>query len=72
MAFIGDKPLCDFYTAPTAKEIGLNACCDFGVILFSSLCFYCLYAHSLSQYPSPFVRLHFAVFNLLNSNNVNY
>lgn len=24
MAFIGDKPLCDFNTAPTAEQIGLN------------------------------------------------
>lgn len=49
MAFIGDEPQCDLYTAPTAKKIWLNVCCDFGVILLCSLSFYCLYVHSLCQ-----------------------
>lgn len=58
-----------FYTAPAAKEIGLNVCCDFGVILFCSLSFYCLCVHSLSQYPLPLVwaLCAYPIFNLLNS-----
>ncbi len=66
-----------FYTAPTAKEIGLNVCCDFGVILFCCLSCYCLCVHSLSQYRLPLVRALCApvplpIFNLLNSDKVNY